>query len=262
MYGLIALTSEGLEFAADQLTNGYKIFSQEIECQDNPSHPQLPSINDLHSEDERSRSNVEGNALAETAASRGSVSISPSSAFDATTRTDPYSSVMGFSEEALGQINVSYFLGTQEENEQNESDNDFDGEDIFNIEINRQRLDFLPELVYVCSYISSDGIVDDCSIYMYDEKFSQGWIGGRNRSNACSFIPVVFSYLFLKEKVQLLDDLPIFHFQPFDEILYEALIKGNQIYDRYRRSLRHRYCSIGEVADLMAEICPFTLKEE
>ena len=40
------------------------------------------------------------------------------------------------------------------------------------------------------------------------------------------------------------------------------MVKGNLLYDRYRRSLPYPYCSIREVADQMAEICPFPVKEE
>ena len=97
---------------------------------------------------------------------------------------------------------------------------------------------------------------------MYEEGFSQGRIEGRDGSNACSFIAVIFAYLFLKERVTLLEETPVFNDTIFDEILHEAMVKGNLLYDRYRRSLPHRYCSIHEVADQMAEICPFTVKEE
>ena len=40
------------------------------------------------------------------------------------------------------------------------------------------------------------------------------------------------------------------------------MAKGNEIYDKCRRSLPHRYCSIIEVSESMTELLPFTVKEE
>ena len=51
---------------------------------------------------------------------------------------------------------------------------------------------------------------------MYEDSFSQNTINGRNGSNACSFIPVIFASLFLKEKIEV---------GPFEEHIQKKFIK-------------------------------------
>eukprot|EP00795_Rhopilema_esculentum_P013874 gene13874-4825_t len=125
------------------------------------------------------------------------------------------------------------------------------------IEIKRRSLSFAPKIVRGGFF----GKGEDCILLMYEDSFSQNTINGRNGSNACSFIAVIFAFLFLKEKIEV----GPFEEQiqkKFNEILYEAMAKGNEIYDKCRRSLPHRYCSITEVSESMTELLPFTVKEE
>eukprot|EP00112_Aurelia_sp_Birch-Aquarium-sp1_P023009 Seg670.4 transcript_id=Seg670.4/GoldUCD/mRNA.D3Y31 product="hypothetical protein" protein_id=Seg670.4/GoldUCD/D3Y31 len=139
-----------------------------------------------------------------------------------------------------------------------ESSDDDDDDNDFPIEIKRRRLDVDPRNIF----ISFRGTREDCVIIMYEEEFSQSRIDGRDGSNACSFIAVIFVHLFLKERMTLLEETPVFNGMIFDEILHEAMVRGNHLYDKYRRRLPHRYCSIHDVADQMAEVSPFTVKEE
>ncbi len=138
------------------------------------------------------------------------------------------------------------------------SDNDDDDDNDFPIEIKRRRLDVDPRHIF----ISVRGIREDCVVVMYEEEFSQGRIEGRDGSNACSFIAVIFAHLSVKERETLMEETPVFNDTIFNEILHKAMVRGNHLYDKYQRSLPHRYCLIHTVADQMAEVCSFTVKEE
>ncbi len=114
------------------------------------------------------------------------------------------------------------------------------------------------------AYISHLNSQRDGYFMMFEERFSQGKYRGRNGSNACAFICIIFAKYFLKNRYVLGNSI-------FDENTHNSFIEGgivsgieqdNRLYDYYRRSLPHRYCSIAEVADCLKFVCPFALREE
>eukprot|EP00794_Sanderia_malayensis_P013627 gene13627-15048_t len=104
---------------------------------------------------------------------------------------------------------------------------------------------------------------DGCMI-LYNEGFSQGRISGRNGSNACSFICVLFAKVYMHNKTPLSvhcrEDSSVNIF--IEGIMRFAMQQGNILYDYYRKSLPDRYCSIAEVCDQLKNVCPFIVREE
>eukprot|EP00794_Sanderia_malayensis_P021016 gene21016-23068_t len=104
---------------------------------------------------------------------------------------------------------------------------------------------------------------DGCMI-LYNEGFSQGRISGRNGSNACSFICVLFAKVYMHNKTPLgvhcREDSSVNVF--IEGIMRFAMQQGNILYDYYRKSLPDRYCSIAEVCDQLKNMCPFIVREE
>lgn len=100
-------------------------------------------------------------------------------------------------------------------------------------------------------------------VILYHERFSQGKIDGRNGSNACSFIAVIMAKIYLTKTFGFCTN-HAFRSTDYDleSMILVAMQQGNRLYDTFRRSLPHRYCSVAEVSDQFASVCPFTVQEE
>ena len=144
-----------------------------------------------------------------------------------------------------------------------ESESEDDTETVENIVVQLVEHDLPPEIIWR-DYFWPKGLATsfrDCDVILYKREFSQGFVDGRNGSNACSFIAVIFTYLYEKYKL----DFPYgkVHNDPRAEsAMRSAMIQGNKLYDRHRSSLPHRYCSVQEVSDALVDICPFVIVEE
>ncbi len=145
--------------------------------------------------------------------------------------------------------------------DESESDDDPEASDDIVVQLVEQDL---PQEIIWRDYYWPKGLVSssrDCDVILYRREFSQGLIEGRNGSNACSFIAVIFAYLFDTYKL----DFPYgksYNDSRAESAMRSAMIQGNRLYDRHRSSLPNRYCSVQEVSDALMDYCLLIIVEE
>lgn len=224
--GIISLTSNGIAYAQLQLQNGYDCFAKLSDIPAQPPHVLSDVTESVDNEE--------------------FLPVVPSN--------------QPGSEESNGEQQEEAFetLGESHCEIDYQSDESDEEEQEFAIIFCRRPLNVPPKY----AYMGAAGIREDWNIIIFEEGFSQSRIGGRDGSNACSFISAIFAYLFIKDNVFIDDGPPIFHHKAMDEIMHEAMLQGNRLYDRCQKSLPHWYCSMQEVSDHMSDVCPFVVKEE
>lgn len=96
----------------------------------------------------------------------------------------------------------------------------------------------------------SELISEDIYAWRFPQEISQGTFNGRNGSNACSLIAILFACLFTRKSMQIPDEgyLP----NNVVRILCGCIQLGNQMYDICRDSLPDRYLSVQEAATLLS----------
>ena len=148
----------------------------------------------------------------------------------------------------------------------NDEDTD-DSDDDNQLNLNPPSFGISPRVVFstnpLVGHLPDPQESDKTCVILYEENFSQGKFGGRNGSNACTFICIIFAKLYHNKNIVLIDNKH-YRYQNscVERDLAVAMEQGNRLYDYCRKSLPHRYCSVEEVADQLSSICPFTVREE